>query len=104
MESFYVEIVNPKAKNILNGLENLNLIRIKKPKTNSKFGELLNMFSIKREPSPFDETTEVEAVRNEPDPDLAQRDVIRMTYQRCSSANRKHSNYFPLVFAASLIS
>lgn len=63
MESFYVEIVNPKAKSILNGLENLNFIRIKKPKTTGRFDELLNMFSKKRESSPFDETTEVEAVR-----------------------------------------
>lgn len=63
MESFYVEIVNPKAKSILNGLENLRMIRIKKTKTTSRFDELLNMFSKKRESSPFDETTEVEAVR-----------------------------------------
>lgn len=63
MESFYVEIVNPKAKSILNGLENLRMIRIKKTKTTGRFDELLNMFSKKRESLPFDETTEVEAVR-----------------------------------------
>jgi len=63
MESFYVEIVNQNAKSILNGLENLHMIRIKKTKTTGRFDELLNMFSKNRESSSFDETTQVEAIR-----------------------------------------
>lgn len=44
MKSFNIEILNPKAQSILEGLVKLNLIRIKDIETTSKFSELLNKF------------------------------------------------------------
>jgi len=41
MESFYVEILNPKAKEILKGIVNLNLIRIHKTEPKNMFAEFL---------------------------------------------------------------
>lgn len=65
MESFYVEIINPKAKSILKGLVNLKLIRIRKTEPTNKFSELLRKFRKNSDSLlSFDETTnEVEAVR-----------------------------------------
>lgn len=65
METYYVKIINPKAKSILNGLVNLNLIQIQKAEPTNKFSELLKKF---RKDSgsllSFDEiTNEVDAVR-----------------------------------------
>lgn len=65
MESFNIEIINPKAKSILKGLANLNLIKIQKNKPANEFSELLKKLRNNPEaPLPFDEITkEVEAVR-----------------------------------------
>jgi len=65
MESFNIEIINPKAKSILKGLANLNLIKIQKNKPANEFSELLKKLRNNPEaPLSFDEITkEVEAVR-----------------------------------------
>lgn len=65
MESFTIEIINPKAKSILKGLANLNLIKIQKNKPTNEFSELLKKLRNNAEPPlSFDEITkEVEAVR-----------------------------------------
>ena len=65
METFNIEIINPKAKSILKGLANLNLIRIQKNKPTNEFSELLKKLRKNVEPTlSFDEITkEVEAVR-----------------------------------------
>lgn len=44
MESFYVEIINPKAKHILKSLVNLKLIRVQKTEPRSNFSRLLKKF------------------------------------------------------------
>ena len=41
METIKVEILNPKAKNILKGLADLNLIKIKKEQKKPDFTQLL---------------------------------------------------------------
>jgi hypothetical protein len=65
METLRIDIVNPKAKNLLNDLADLNLIRIKSDKIKSEFIELLDKLRISSEDKPtLDEiTAEVEAVR-----------------------------------------
>lgn len=65
METFNIEIINPKAKSILKGLANLNLIRIQKNKPTNEFSELLKKLRKNAKvPLSFDEITkEVEAVR-----------------------------------------
>ena len=67
MESFNIEIINPKPKSILKGLPNLNLIRIQKNKPINEFSELLKKLRKNSELSlSFDEITkEVDAVRRE---------------------------------------
>lgn len=67
METFNIEIINPKAKSILKGLANLNLIRIQKSKTSNEFYELLKKLRKNADPPlSLDEITkEVEAVRGE---------------------------------------
>lgn len=67
METLNIEIINPKAKSILKGLANLNLIRIQKNKPVNEFSELLKKLRKNSERSlSFDEITkEVEAVRKE---------------------------------------
>ncbi len=67
METFNIEIINPKAKSILKGLANLNLIRIQKNNPVNEFSELLKKLRKNSELSlSFDEITkEVEAVRRE---------------------------------------
>lgn len=66
METLNIEIINPKAKNILKGLANLHLIRIQKNKPASEFSDLLIKLRKNSESSlSLDEITkEVEAVRN----------------------------------------
>jgi len=44
MESFYVKIKNPKAKSILKGLVNLNMISIQETEPTNKLSELLKKF------------------------------------------------------------
>ncbi|TNF42829.1 MAG: hypothetical protein EP310_05465 [Bacteroidetes bacterium] len=65
METFRIDILNPKAKSLLKDLADLDLIRIKKEKVKSEFKELLEKFRINSEIAPsLDEiTAEVEAVR-----------------------------------------
>ncbi|BBE16207.1 hypothetical protein AQPE_0344 [Aquipluma nitroreducens] len=65
MESFYVKIKNPKAKSILKGLVDLNMISIKETESTNKFSELLNKFRKKSDSLlSFDEiTNEVDVVR-----------------------------------------
>ena len=67
METFNIEIINPKAKSILKGLANLNLIRIQKNNPINEFSELLKKLRRNSETSiSIDEITkEVEAVRSE---------------------------------------
>jgi trehalose-6-phosphate synthase len=67
METFKIEIINPKAKSILKGLANLNLIRMQKNNPINEFSELLQKLRRNSETSiSFDEITkEVEAVRSE---------------------------------------
>ena len=65
METLRIDILNPKAKSLLKGLADLNLIRIKKEKMKPEFKELLEkMRNISEENPSLDEiTTEVESVR-----------------------------------------
>lgn len=67
METLRIEILNPKAKNILKGLADLNLISIKKEKKKSSFIDLLTTLRINSDSAPpLDEiTAEVEFVRSE---------------------------------------
>jgi trehalose-6-phosphate synthase len=67
METIRVEIINPKAKSILDGLADLKLIKIRKEKGKSNFSEILSKLRINSESAPnIDEiTAEVEAVRKE---------------------------------------
>lgn len=65
METFNIEIINPKAKSILKSLANLNLIRMQKSKPANEFSELLKKLRSNTE-TPLtmeDITKEVEAVR-----------------------------------------
>lgn len=65
MESLKIEIINPKAKRLINNLADVDLIRIKKWKTKSDFIELLSKLRklSKYTPSLEEITKEVEAVR-----------------------------------------
>ena len=65
METIRIDILNPKARSLLNNLADLDLIRIKKEKVKSEFKELLDRLRINSDESPsLDEiTAEVEAVR-----------------------------------------
>lgn len=65
MESLKIEIINPKAKQLLKSLADLKLIRIKKEQASSDFSELLNKLRAQSNNAPsLDEITrEVEAVR-----------------------------------------
>jgi len=67
METFNIEIINPKAKSILKGLANLNLIRMQKTKPTNEFSELLKKLrmpgSLDEPPSLDEITKEIEAVR-----------------------------------------
>ncbi len=65
MESIRIEIVNPKAKNIIKNLADMDLIRIKKEKVKSEFTELLTKLRKHSDQAPSLEeiTKEVESVR-----------------------------------------
>ncbi len=66
METVRIEILNPKAKNILKGLADLNLISIKKEKKQSDFMDLLINLRMNSDVAPpLDEiTAEVESIRS----------------------------------------
>jgi len=65
METVRIDILNPKAKTLLEDLANLDLIRIKKDKPENSFSEVLKKFRSKSDEAPSLEeiTKEVEAVR-----------------------------------------
>jgi hypothetical protein len=65
METIRIEILNPKAKNLLKNLADMDLIKIKKEKVKSEFIELLDSLREKSDNAPSLEeiTREVEAVR-----------------------------------------
>ena len=65
METLRIDIINPKAKNLLKDLADLNLIRIKTTKIKSEFVELLDKLRINFEDAPsLDEiSSKVKAVR-----------------------------------------
>lgn len=65
MESLVIDILNPKAKRLLQNLADLNLIRIKKKRDKTEFKRLLVRLRENTEESPtLDEITkEVESVR-----------------------------------------
>lgn len=65
MESLVIDILNPKAKRLLQNLAELNLIRIKKKKDKTEFNRLLERLRENAEDAPtLDQITkEVESVR-----------------------------------------
>ena len=65
METIRIDILNPKAKSLLQDLADLKLIRIQKDKVRTEFRELLDKLRMKSAEAPsLDEITkEVEAVR-----------------------------------------
>lgn len=65
METLRIEILNPKAKDLLKGLVGLDLIRITEEKEQQGFQELLTKLrkNAKTAPSLKEITKEVEAVR-----------------------------------------
>jgi len=65
METLRIEIINPKAKKLLQELANLQLINIKPTVKNDTFEKLLKDIRDKKDAPPLDEITrEVEAVRS----------------------------------------
>lgn len=66
METLSIEILNPKAINIIQGLAELNLIHIKKENKDSEFLNLLKDLRSNSALAPTIEeiTAEVESVRN----------------------------------------
>jgi len=44
MESFNVKVINPKAKSILKGLVDLNMIKIQEVESTNKFSDFMNKF------------------------------------------------------------
>ena len=67
METIKVEILNPKAKNILKGLADLNLIKIKKEQKKPDFTQLLAKLRKQSDTAPDlnEIAKEVESVRKE---------------------------------------
>jgi len=64
METLRIEIVNPKAKKIIEELADLNLISIHKNQPSKAFQKLLNKLRSKKSSITLDEIThEVELVR-----------------------------------------
>lgn len=65
METLRIDILNPKAKALLKGLANLELIRIREDKSDKDFTDLLKKFRKKADNAPDLEeiTKEVEVVR-----------------------------------------
>ncbi len=66
MVTIRIEILNPKARSILNGLVDLNLISIKKEKKQSELLDLLSNLRINSDSAPTLDiiTAEVESVRS----------------------------------------
>ncbi len=66
METLKIDIINPKAKSILQDLADLKLIRIQKHQTGTDFRQLLEKLRMNSSDAPaFEEITkEVEAVRS----------------------------------------
>jgi len=61
METIQIEIVNPKAKSLIQNLAKMDLIRIKKEKTKSEFVELLDRFRMHSASTPsFEEIPSVD--------------------------------------------
>ncbi len=52
METIQIEIVNPKAKSLIQNLAKMDIIRIMKEKTKSEFVELLDRFRMHSENAP----------------------------------------------------
>ena len=67
METIKIEILNPKAKNILKGLADLNLIKIKREQKKSDFTQLLGKLRKQSDTAPDlnEIAKEVESVRKE---------------------------------------
>ena len=67
MEFLRIEILNPKAKQLLKNLADLDLIRISKEKTESDFSEILDNLRDKSGDAPSLEeiTKAVESVRKD---------------------------------------
>ncbi len=65
MESIRIEILNPKAKNLIKNLADMDLIRIKTENVKSEFVELLARLRMHSDnvPSLKEITKEVESVR-----------------------------------------
>ena len=65
METIKIDILNPKAKQLLNDLANLDLIRIRKETSSDDFSQLVKKMRKRSTEAPsLDEiTAEVEAVR-----------------------------------------
>ena len=65
METIRIDILNPKAKALLQDLAKLDLIRIRKDKSDTDFADLLEKFRNNADKAPsFEEiTAEVEAAR-----------------------------------------
>ncbi len=65
METLTIDILNPKARNILNDLEDLNLIKINFERTTNEFQNLLIKLRSKSLDAPSDEEmiSEVKTVR-----------------------------------------
>ena len=65
MEILKIEVLNPKAKSLLNDLADLNLIKIKRDKVKSEFADLFKKLRKNSETAPTlaEITAEVEAVR-----------------------------------------
>lgn len=65
METLKIEILNPEAKNLLNALENLNLIKITKEESTTDFSLLLKKLRKTKDQISLDDIThEVEQVRD----------------------------------------
>lgn len=65
MESLVIDILNPKAKRLLQNLADLNLIRIKKKRDKTEFNRLLERLRENAEDAPTlgEITKEVKTVR-----------------------------------------
>mgnify|MGYP000871457032 CR=1 FL=1 len=65
METLTIDVLNPKARNILNDLEDLNLIKINFERTTNEFQNLLIKLRSKSLDAPSDEEiiSEVKTVR-----------------------------------------
>lgn len=67
METLTIDVLNPKARNILNDLEELNLIKINFDRNTNEFQNLLTKLRSKSLDAPSDEEimAEVKTVRKQ---------------------------------------